>query len=300
MRHSLNELAHGKRYLGNRLKNPVAGFEPGAPVSAPKKQLRQSRARHAAIYTSPKETQLMAVSQRQLAANRANAQKSTGPRTEQGREKVAQNAVKHGLCGNFQVLSCEDQQQYDDFFERFLQAEKPADDVERELVAKMARHTWLSERAMRFQEGCFLVQPRTPEDQQQNTAGISVRTDLEMYIRYQAAQDRAYARASAELAKRRNERAKIENGFVSQIRREAREIRAQAEEQRREAREKRRREKHSIDMAIRKARLERSSTHKGGLPNPLDAVYYDNSHHTSALAAASSAPQLTTATEPRA
>ncbi|HZS54236.1 MAG TPA: hypothetical protein VFA65_07515 [Bryobacteraceae bacterium] len=268
----------------------------------------------------------MAVSQRQLAANRANAQKSTGPRTDAGKEKVAQNALKHGLCGNFQVLSCEDQQQYDDFFQRFLQTENPADDVERELVAKMARHTWLSERAMRCQEGCFLVQPQTPEDQQQNTAGIAVRTDLEMYVRYQAAQDRAYSRASAELARRRNERAKVENGFVSQQRREAREIRAQAEEERRRAREKRRAEKHVLDMAIRKARLERlsgqaarcldnkteiatplhsrcpdnsqmaqaaqSSESNAASNNLLGAVQHDNSHPKTAIAAASSGPQL--------
>jgi len=248
----------------------------------------------------------MAVSQRQLEANRANAQKSTGARTEEGKAKVAQNALKHGLCGNFQVLSCEDQKEYDGFFERFMNVEKPADDVERELVAKMARHTWLSERAIRCQEGCFLVQPQSPEEKQERKDGIAVRTDLEMYMRYLACHDRAYARASAELARRRNERAKVENGFVSQQRREAQETRAQAAEQRRQAREKRRVEKHSIDMAIRKTRLERlsaqsaqSSNRKADLAKPARSRCQDDSHQQiiasdlkSAAAAASPGPQL--------
>jgi hypothetical protein len=35
--------------------------------------------------------------QAQILANRRNAQKSTGPRTEKGKAVVSQNAVKHGL-----------------------------------------------------------------------------------------------------------------------------------------------------------------------------------------------------------
>ena len=37
-------------------------------------------------------------SQRKIEANRRNAQKSTGPKTEEGKNKVRFNALQHGLC----------------------------------------------------------------------------------------------------------------------------------------------------------------------------------------------------------
>ena len=37
-------------------------------------------------------------SERQLAANRANAQLSTGPRSEAGKQRVSQNARRYGIC----------------------------------------------------------------------------------------------------------------------------------------------------------------------------------------------------------
>ncbi len=40
----------------------------------------------------------------QTNANRANSQKSTGPRTAEGKAAVSQNAVKHGLFGHEAVI----------------------------------------------------------------------------------------------------------------------------------------------------------------------------------------------------
>ena len=41
-----------------------------------------------------------------LTANRLNAQKSTGPRSDQGKQKSSQNSLKHGLtAGNGTVIS---------------------------------------------------------------------------------------------------------------------------------------------------------------------------------------------------
>ena len=51
----------------------------------------------------------MAATPKQIAANRANAQKSTGPRTEEGKEIARRNALKHGLTGRGVVIPGEDE-----------------------------------------------------------------------------------------------------------------------------------------------------------------------------------------------
>ena len=48
----------------------------------------------------------MAASEAQIAANRQNSLKSTGPRTEEGKAKCRANALKHGLCAS--VVLAED------------------------------------------------------------------------------------------------------------------------------------------------------------------------------------------------
>ena len=48
----------------------------------------------------------------QTEANRANAQKSTGPRTPEGKAKVAQNALKHGLLAKQAVVVGEDTRRF--------------------------------------------------------------------------------------------------------------------------------------------------------------------------------------------
>ena len=50
-------------------------------------------------------------SEAQIAANRANAQRSTGPRTEEGKEKSARNALNHGLCAERVVIDEEDREE---------------------------------------------------------------------------------------------------------------------------------------------------------------------------------------------
>jgi hypothetical protein len=50
-------------------------------------------------------------SEAQVTANRLNAAKSTGPRTPQGKEIVAQNALKHGLLARRDVIAGEDQEE---------------------------------------------------------------------------------------------------------------------------------------------------------------------------------------------
>ena len=65
----------------------------------------------------------------QIEANRLNAQKSTGPRTPEGKEKASRNAVKHGLLAGQMVIHGEDPREYDSYraeLPRKKQARMPA------------------------------------------------------------------------------------------------------------------------------------------------------------------------------
>ena len=52
------------------------------------------------------------ISDAQMAANRANAQKSTGPRTEEGKAISSQNALKHGVYSRSDILDGEFQEAF--------------------------------------------------------------------------------------------------------------------------------------------------------------------------------------------
>ena len=53
------------------------------------------------------------VSARKLAANRANAARSTGPRTAEGKARVAMNALRHGLASHAPLLPGEEPAELD-------------------------------------------------------------------------------------------------------------------------------------------------------------------------------------------
>jgi hypothetical protein len=94
----------------------------------------------------------------QIAANQANAQLSTGPKTVEGLAASTKNNRKHGLTimgGDFALHPMESQ----DDFERLLAGlrveHQPATETEALFVDHMAQHEWLRKRAMRLQEDCF-------------------------------------------------------------------------------------------------------------------------------------------------
>ncbi len=63
------------------------------------------------------------VTQKQLKANRLNAQQSTGPKTNEGKAMVSQNAVKHGVFSKHILLDGESQKEFEalamEFYEQF-------------------------------------------------------------------------------------------------------------------------------------------------------------------------------------
>jgi hypothetical protein len=84
---------------------------------------------------------------RQFEANRRNAQKSTGPKTEEGKRQSRRNAMRHGLCAETVIETVEDVDDYKGF-EAAITADFDAETaVERELVLRLASLLWRIRRA---------------------------------------------------------------------------------------------------------------------------------------------------------
>ena len=88
--------------------------------------------------------------QAQMNANRLNAQKSTGPKTAEGKAAVSKNAVKHGLFSHENVIKCEKQSDFDEFREELLAGLKPDGAVEAMLAERIVDLSWRLKRAERM------------------------------------------------------------------------------------------------------------------------------------------------------
>ncbi len=89
--------------------------------------------------------------QAQIEANRKNAQKSTGPKSKQGKEAVSQNAVKHGLCANKHVIRSESQEEFDEFRQNMIADLEPVGAMEKMLTDRIVSLSWRLKRAEQFQ-----------------------------------------------------------------------------------------------------------------------------------------------------
>ena len=108
------------------------------------------------------------VSERKRTANRTNAQKSTGPKTQAGKEKSKMNAVKHGiLCDQLIIMGGEGQEDLTAFEElrAGLRAHyQPVGPLEDILVQMMTGYLWKGRRAQRYEGGAIQRQIEHQQD----------------------------------------------------------------------------------------------------------------------------------------
>jgi hypothetical protein len=95
------------------------------------------------------------MSDKQLAANRLNAQKSTGPRTPGGKARVSNNARKHGLTGRDIVMPHESPEDYDSFRAGLLDNLAPCGDLEEMLADRIVSYAWRLRRVPLIEAGFF-------------------------------------------------------------------------------------------------------------------------------------------------
>lgn len=97
---------------------------------------------------------------RQIAANRRNARKSTGPRTLSGKLRSRRNALRHGLTGETVIDVFEDASEYQAFERRMIRDYSPRSAIEHELVLRLTSLLWRLRRATAIETGLFSIQGR--------------------------------------------------------------------------------------------------------------------------------------------
>ena len=146
----------------------------------------------------------------QVAANRRNAVKSTGPRTAAGRAVVRQNALRHGLTAEELVLFDERPEDLAGFHERLRAALDPADEVEEELVERIVLCAWRLRRAARVEAGLINIEAEDVKSRgYKPRVGSAFRNagfGLGLASRYETALDRSLRRAHALLERRQARR----------------------------------------------------------------------------------------------
>lgn len=79
---------------------------------------------------------------KQIAANRENALKSTGPRTPQGKRRSSMNALKHGCASKRVIVPGEDPDDYEELLDSLWLTYSPRDGIEEVLVHQLTNLSW--------------------------------------------------------------------------------------------------------------------------------------------------------------
>src|SRR5580692_9671824 len=137
----------------------------------------------------------MPITEKQLAANRANAAKSTGPRTPEGKTRSACNARSHGFTAStFAVVRLEDLQEIAHLKSDLTAVYQPVNSQEMFALERMALAQQAMLRAARLESGLFT----NCLDLALNDSGtpiVPMSRDLSLDIEITRAQNRNYALA---------------------------------------------------------------------------------------------------------
>src|SRR3979411_1454298 len=154
--------------------------------------------------------------EKQIAANRLNAQKSTGPRTPEGRAAVRLNGVKHGLTAETLVLKGESESDFTALFDSLEAEHDPITPTEEALVVQLAMATWRLRRLYHSEAGFSAYKLRGATDNRKElnlndserlgyVTSLSTET-LPLFNRQEARLERTFYRALHELQRLRKER----------------------------------------------------------------------------------------------
>src|SRR6266404_3906682 len=93
----------------------------------------------------------MSTSPERLAANAANAQHSTGPRTPEGQARSSQNARKHGLTAREIVLAPDEREEFEELLNDYQADVQPQGGIQQSAFDELVAAAWNLRRARRME-----------------------------------------------------------------------------------------------------------------------------------------------------
>lgn len=149
-------------------------------------------------------------SQVRIDANRVNSQKSTGPKTEEGKARVAQNGVKHGLSSARLIVRPDEKEEFTTFLNELIQSFQPKGGAERIFFDQMTDAAWNLRRVAKLESELYIRaggDPLITEDEAiyRNAMGL---------LRYKIAHDRIYHKAYKQFTALPNHRLNRENAVA--------------------------------------------------------------------------------------
>jgi hypothetical protein len=152
--------------------------------------------------------------EKQIEANRLNAQKSTGPKTPEGRAAVRLNGVTHGLTAETIVLKGESAADFTNLLGSLEAEHAPASPTEEALVVQLAMATWRLRRLYHQEAGFYTCQLQSLVGMQKDLnlddagrmghAAAWSESTLNMFNRQEARLERSFYRALHELQRLHN------------------------------------------------------------------------------------------------
>ena len=163
----------------------------------------------------------MTVSEKQRKANQRNALKSTGPRTEAGKERSKYNALKHGLTAKTVLLPDENREEFEAFAAGLYNDLKPVGSLETLLVDRIIFSAWRLFRLRRVEAGihtwhyCEAKAKRATAEAQRYTETISEFDELfKSVITDRKAHDEAMEKAREAVRLQNSEKTLLGQAFI--------------------------------------------------------------------------------------
>src|SRR2546427_6790877 len=132
----------------------------------------------------------MPTSPARLAANAANAQHSTGPRTPEGRARSSQNARTHGLTARDLVIAPNEHEEFEELLRDYQASVQPQDAIQQSEFELLVGAAWNLRRIRRMEVRACSDTTRTAEE---------LEKELDRLVRYKTCIERTFHRSLKEL-----------------------------------------------------------------------------------------------------